>query len=96
MASKLFISLPEAFQDHKLSCQNLISVATICVWIAVNFWRLGFHFINGKLDIESQVVTWENGQITDRNVVYGWRVVCLVVNSWFTVRRLHLIIECTL
>lgn len=69
----------------------------ICVWIAVNFWSLGFHFTNGKLDIESQIVTWENGHITDRNAVYGWRLVSLVVNScWFTVRRLHLIIECTL
>lgn len=53
--------------------------------------------MNGKLDIESQAVTWENGHITDRNAVYGWRLVSLVVNScWFTVRRLHLIIECTL
>lgn len=69
----------------------------ICVWIAVNFWGLGFHFINGKLNTESQEVTWETGHITDRNAVYGWRVVSLVVNScWFTVRRLHLIIECTL
>lgn len=65
--------------------------------MAVNFWDLGFCFINGKLDIESQVVTWENGHRTERNVVYGWRMVSLVVNScWSTVRRLQLIIERTL
>lgn len=70
MASKLFLSLPEAFQDQKLSCQNLISVATIYLRvIAVKFWGLGFHFVDGKLGVESQVVTWENGHRTDRNVV---------------------------